>query len=403
MKQPALTDRVRRHLRLTRDAYLPVDGTTPPFLVLFINSICNLTCDHCFYWRELNQRDDLTLDEIKKLSAELGPIDNLNLSGGEPFIRKEFAEIVRTFVRNNGVRQVYVPTNGYFTDKTEAALRSVLEEKDLMLFACEISLDGMPEYHNKFRGNDKSFEKAMETYEMLAALQREDPRLRIHSISTATNQNMGEIWKLTEYLHERCPQMDHHNLAIIRGDRKDPKLLTPPIDRYRALSDHVRTVWRDRDEGRFGAIIEPMLQWAKTESVLQSRQVVPCKAGVLAGVVYANGDVSVCEMHEPLGNLRQSSFRELWNSPKARELRESISAKKCWCTTEVFMWPSIAFQPVPLVRSMVGGRVWEEPKEHPGYSAGSFAVAPAPESLGVPERLATESNSAADADVHREA
>ncbi len=371
MKQPALGSRIARHLRLTRAAATPVEGTTPPFLVLFINSICNLTCDHCFYWRDLNQRDDLSFEELRTLSENLGPIDNLNLSGGEPFIRKDFAEIVRTFIRNNRVKQVYVPTNGYFTDRTEKALRGVLEEKDLMLFACELSLDGMPAYHDKFRGNDKSFEKAMETYDMLAALQQEDPRLRIHAISTATNQNMSEIRELTSYLHERCPQMDHHNLAIIRGDRKDPSLLTPPIDEYRALSDHVRSVWLDRDEGRFGAIVEPMLQWAKTESVLQTRQVIPCKAGVLAGVVYANGDVSVCEMHKPIGNLRQASFREIWNSPKAQELRAQISAKACWCTTEVFLWPSIVFQPMQLVRSMIGGRVWKKPQAPTGYSAPS--------------------------------
>ncbi|MEO8159171.1 MAG: radical SAM protein [Betaproteobacteria bacterium] len=359
-------------MRLSHIAAAPVAGSTPPFLVLFINSICNLTCDHCFYWRDLNQRNDLSFDEIRKLSEDLGPIDNLNLSGGEPFIRKEFAEIVKTFIRNNGVKQVYVPTNGYFTERTEKALRSVLEDKDLMLFACEISLDGMPEYHNKFRGNDKSFEKAMETYDMLAELQKEDPRLRIHSISTATNQNMREIWELTSYLHARCPKMDHHNLAIIRGDRKDPSLLTPPIDQYRALSEHVRSVWLDRDEGRFGAIVEPMLQWAKTESVLQGRQVVPCKAGVLAGVIYANGDVSVCEMHEPLGNLRQSSFRQLWNSPKAEEMRAQITAKACWCTTEVFLWPSIVFQPLQLARSMIGGRVWAKPSPPAGFTAASF-------------------------------
>lgn len=379
MKQPGLASRILRHLRLTRVARAPVDGSTPPFLVLFINSICNLTCDHCFYWRDLNQRNDLTYDEIRKLSEDLGQVDILNLSGGEPFIRKEFAEIVRTFVRNNGVKQVYVPTNGYFTERTEKALRSVLEEEDLMLFACELSLDGMPEYHNKFRGNDKSFEKAMETYEMLAALQKEDPRLRIHSISTATNQNMREIWELTSYLHERCPQMDHHNLAIIRGDRKDPSLLTPPIEDYRALSEHVRAVWRDREEERFGSIVEPMLQWAKTESVLQTRQVVPCKAGVLSGVVYANGDVSVCEMHEPLGNLRQASFREIWNSPRAQALRAQISAKACWCTTEVFLWPSIVFQPLHLVRSMIGGRIWKKPEAPAGYSAASFTGGAAPE------------------------
>ena len=377
LKKPGLGSRILRHLRLSRIAGAPVEGGTPPFMVLFINSICNLTCDHCFYWRDLNQRDDLSFAEIKKLSEDLGPIDNLNLSGGEPFIRKDFAEVVQLFIRNNDVKQIYVPTNGYFTERTEKALRKVLEEKDLMLFACEISLDGMPEYHNKFRGNDKSFEKAMETYDMLVELQKEDPRLRIHSISTATNQNMGELWELTSYLHERCPKMDHHNLAIIRGDRKDPGLLAPPIDQYRALSDHVRATWLDRDEGRFGAIVEPMLQWVKTESILQSRQVVPCKAGTLAGVIYANGDVAVCEMHEPLGNLRQSSFREIWNSPKAREQRAQIEAKACWCTTEVFMWPSIVFQPVHLARSMLGGRVWEKPREPAGYSAASFTGAPA--------------------------
>jgi len=378
MKQPGLVRRIARHLRLTRVAGKPADGSTPPFLVLFINSICNLTCDHCFYWRDLNQRNDLTFDEIRKLSENLGPLDHLNLSGGEPFIRREFDEIVRMFVRNNGVKQVYVPTNGYFTERTEKALRSALEETDLMLFACELSLDGMPVYHNKFRGNDKSFEKAMETYDMLAALQKEDPRLRIHSISTATNQNMGEIWELTSYLHQRCPQMDHHNLAIIRGDRKDQSLLTPPVDQYRALSEHVRSVWLDRDEGRFGAIVEPMLQWAKTESVLQARQVIPCKAGVLTGVVYANGDVSVCELHEPLGNLRQASFRDIWNSPKAHELRAQISAKSCWCTTEVFLWPSIVFQPLQLARSMIGGRVWEKPRAPAGYSAASFTAGALP-------------------------
>lgn len=361
VKTPSLLSRVRRHVRLSRRASRPVNGDTPPFLVLFINSICNLACDHCFYWRDLNQRDDLSFDELEALSRDLGPIENLNLSGGEPFIRPDFAEIVRMFIRNNGVKQVYVPTNGYFTAKTEKALRSVLEEEDLVLFACEISLDGTPEFHNEFRGNKKSFENAMVTYDMLASLQKEDSRLRIHSISTATNRNIEEIHRLTEYLYERCPQMDHHNLAVIRGDRKDPNLLAPALEDYQALEQHVRHRWYPREVGRFGSIVEPMLQWTKMETLREERQVVPCRAGVLAGVVYANGDVSVCELHEPLGNLRDRSFREIWNSPEAARLRNSIQNKECWCTTEVFMWPSVVFQPLPMARAMVGGRVWKRP------------------------------------------
>ncbi len=86
----------------------------------------------------------------------------------------------------------------------------------------------------------------------------------------------------------------------------------------------------------------------------------PCTAGVLAGVVYANGDVSVCEIHEPIGNLRENSFNEIWNSKEAKELRASIARKECWCTTEIFMWPSIVYQPTALLRVMSGAKVWQK-------------------------------------------
>jgi MoaA/NifB/PqqE/SkfB family radical SAM enzyme len=352
----SVVSRVGRHVRLTMRARHHREGDTPPFLIVFINSICNLTCEHCFYWRNLNQRDDLSFEEFEALSRDLGPLEILNLSGGEPFIRKEFAEICELFIQNNGVKQIYVPTNGYFTEKTEKQVRQVLRRQSLQLFVCEISLDGMPEYHNRFRGNPKSFEKAMETYEMLAALQREDPRVRIHCNTVAMSENMEEIRQLTSYLHERCPAMDHQNLAVIRGDRKNPALTGPALANYQALYRYIADVWADREQGRFGAVVEPMMQWAKVKTMQAQAQVVPCRAGVLSGVVYANGDVSVCESHEPLGNLRRTSFREIWNSAEARELRTRIQARECWCTNEVFLWPSVVFQPVQLTRAFVGAR-----------------------------------------------
>ncbi|MGE3957939.1 MAG: radical SAM protein [Vicinamibacterales bacterium] len=348
--------RVRRHARLSG---MSRSADSPPFFVLFINSICNMKCEHCFYWTHLNKRDDLSFEEIVALSRSLGKIENLNLSGGEPFLRKEFAEICLQFVRHNGVRQIYVPTNGWYLDKTIAAVTRILEEKEIDLFVCELSLDGMAEFHDKFRVAPGSFERAMKTYDALAELQRRDPRLRIHSISTATDINIRQIWELTAYLYERCPQMDHHNLALIRGDRKNPALATPNMNEYQALYEYIRRLWAPREEGRYGGIVEPMLQWAKVETLERRTQVVPCKAGVLTGVVSANGDVSVCELHEPLGNLRQQSFPEIWHSPKAEALRASIARKECHCTTEVFLWPSIVFQPTHLLKTMAGARVWQ--------------------------------------------
>jgi MoaA/NifB/PqqE/SkfB family radical SAM enzyme len=348
--------RVARHLRLTSYSYR--EKTSPPFLVLFINSICNMKCEHCFYWTSLNKRDDLTKDEIFRLSDSLGPIENLNLSGGEPFLRKEFGEICRKFIQTNGVKQIYVPTNGYYTEKCIAAIAEVLKEPSLDMFVAELSLDGMPEFHDTFRVAKGSFDKAMATYDALAELQKSDPRLRIHSISTATDVNMHEIRRLTTYLYDRCPKMDHHNLAIIRGDRKNPTLKGPSLKQYEDLYEYIRRLWAPREEGRYGSIVEPMLQWAKVETVKQERQVVPCKAGRISGVVYANGDVGVCEIHKPIGNLREKSFPEIWHSEEAKKLRTSIANRECYCTTEVFLWSSIVYQPLPLVKAMVNGKVW---------------------------------------------
>lgn len=361
MPLPKPMNPIARGLKYARVAAKNWDKhPSPPFLILFINSICNQKCEHCFYWRSLNQKDDLTLEELFALSRSLGRIENLNLSGGEPFLRKEFAEVCRQFIRHNKVREIYVPTNGYFTDRVVKQVSATLEEKSLGLFAVELSLDGMGEFHDRFRGSPGSFARSMETYDALAELQARDPRLRIHAISTATGVNMDEIRRLTTFLFERCPKMDHHNLAIIRGDRKNPTLQGPGLADYQRLYDYVRRLWAAREEGRYGSLVEPMLQWAKTRTAEQQRQVIPCRAGKLSAVVYANGDVSVCENHPPIGNLRQKSFPEIWQSEAADRLRASISARECYCTNEIFLWPSFTYQPLQLVRTMIGARVWRK-------------------------------------------
>ena len=65
---------------------------------------------------------------------------------------------------------------------------------------------------------------------------------------------------LTTFLFDRCPRMTHHNLAIIRGDRKNPTLKGPALQEYRDLYDYLRRLWSQREERRYGSIVEPILQ-----------------------------------------------------------------------------------------------------------------------------------------------
>lgn len=242
----AFAERLVKHAHINWQNLAWPDVPIPPFLILFINSLCNMKCEHCFYWQQLNQPDDLTFEELVALSEELGPIENLNLSGGEPFLRKEFGAICRQFIRRNGVKEIYVPTNAYFTGRTISAIRDVLQESSLKLFGVELSLDGMPAFHDEFRKTKDSFRKAMETYDALVELQKEDARLQIHAISTATEWNMGN--QATDDLslrllskddapqpgdHPRRPQESHAARPCSRGIQRSLSIHAPPLGQAR--------------------------------------------------------------------------------------------------------------------------------------------------------------------------
>jgi hypothetical protein len=87
--------------------------------------------------------------------------------------------------------------------------------------------------------------------------------------------------------------------------------------------------------------------------------------------------VGVCEQRPPIGNLRQQSFMEIWHSQSTGQVRKSISDKECYCTNEIFMWPSIVFQPKQLAKSMVGAKVWQRARPLPDNERADYAEAAA--------------------------
>ena len=66
-------------------------------IIFFVTSHCNATCQTCFYWDELNQKGDLSWEEIVKLSASTPPFTDLWFSGGEPTLRREMQDIIDLF------------------------------------------------------------------------------------------------------------------------------------------------------------------------------------------------------------------------------------------------------------------------------------------------------------------
>lgn len=81
-------------------------------LFLFVTSRCNSVCRTCFYWDNLNKNQDLAFEQIETLSRTAPRFRKLWLSGDEPFLRPELADIITLFAHNNGVLFVNLPTNG---------------------------------------------------------------------------------------------------------------------------------------------------------------------------------------------------------------------------------------------------------------------------------------------------
>src|SRR5436309_3373044 len=121
-------------------------------LILFITSRCNSFCRTCFYHDELNRPDDMTFEQIEKMSRTMPTITDLWLSGGEPTLRHDASEIIDMFVRRNGVRRLIIPTNGLVKARVfEIVDKALGSHPDLDLYL-NIALDGYGQTHDHVRG-----------------------------------------------------------------------------------------------------------------------------------------------------------------------------------------------------------------------------------------------------------
>ncbi|WP_350454189.1 12,18-didecarboxysiroheme deacetylase [Slackia heliotrinireducens] len=128
-----------------------------PVVVWNCTRTCNLKCVHCYAGSDAQRYDELTTDEAKTMIDDLAafgcPV--LLFSGGEPTIRPDLVELMG-YAKQKGMR-VVISTNGTLITPEKAE-----EYAKVGLSYVGVSIDGVPETHDKFRGVPGSFERSME-------------------------------------------------------------------------------------------------------------------------------------------------------------------------------------------------------------------------------------------------
>jgi len=95
-------------------------GRTVDYLRLAVTDRCNLRCNYCMPEngiRYIAKAELMTYEEMFKtvnLLVDLG-VKKLRLTGGEPFVRKDFMVFLRSLFTINGLEKIHLTTNGVLT------------------------------------------------------------------------------------------------------------------------------------------------------------------------------------------------------------------------------------------------------------------------------------------------
>lgn len=132
-----------------------------------ITGRCNMRCQHC---RAAHQpKQDMPIEQIIKIirfARQFSPnYKEIILSGGEPLMHRDFAEILRQ-VRENGGEFITLTTNGSLLTGEHLAL---IKDLSFQRFVLSVSLDNLdPSKHDEFRAHKGAFPKAVNALRLVA-------------------------------------------------------------------------------------------------------------------------------------------------------------------------------------------------------------------------------------------
>ncbi|MFE9886001.1 radical SAM protein [Streptomyces scopuliridis] len=192
---------------------------------------CNFECLHCFHGKRLQHADAFTADEAVKLLTlmrERYDTEAVTLLGGEPFVYKDLAQVVRYAKQELGMR-VEICTNGY---RIERRLTEIAPHLDLL----RVSLEGIGSTNDHIR-KVGSYQSALSALDVARGL-----GVRTGATMTVTSRNIDEVLPLARTLeHYEVEQLKLHCLRPVGHAADHPELLITDSAAYVRLRDQLRS------------------------------------------------------------------------------------------------------------------------------------------------------------------
>ena len=189
----------------------------PVSIVHFLTNRCNARCSFCFIdFDDPNTfKNELTLSEIDELTKKLGKsLLNVNLTGGEPFARKDITEIAKLYIKNTNVQSIYVTTNASLPERIEDFTKTIIYLDKNIELTFQISIDDLPDNHDRVRKIKNLFDNCLDSYWRLKKFNSSNvnPVISI----TVSHENCDNIKNIFDYLTLKC-KIDSLKCTILTG------------------------------------------------------------------------------------------------------------------------------------------------------------------------------------------
>jgi len=181
-----------------------LDNSSVKDIVLAITYKCNGRCKFCHIWKNKEDFSCQTTD-YNKLPRT---IKNINISGGEPFLRDDLLEIIKIISRRSPNVKIVISTNGFLPSKIKETMKKIVNfRKDI---GVAISLDGVGKVHEELRGFPGGFSLAIETIRFLKELGIKNLKIAF-TLGDNNIDQLKRIYKLSQELEVEFSLALYHN------------------------------------------------------------------------------------------------------------------------------------------------------------------------------------------------
>jgi len=306
---------------------------------------CISHCKICNIWKK-KPKGELSLEEIKKIARNAGFIHWLRLTGGEPFLRKDYVDIVKAFDKNLDLFFLISPTNGLLPDLVGKQVEKTLKTYQKR-YIVAVSIDGPQSIHDRIRGTKGAWDKAVETLLRLKQLEAEYSNFRVFIGYTISPYNLGLFKKTFDDLKKitAITPLDFH-INLFQSSDIFYGIQMPNMKRsyFTAVNSEIDTILEM--QGRRSIILDHVSGLAQKHLKLAQqflktgKMPVDCNIFNLSCFLDPVGNVYPCTVFDrKLGNVRDYKYdlKSVMQSETAKKVREEIKdgkCPKCWTPCE---------------------------------------------------------------------